>query len=75
MGTKTARVRIQDNLHATGYFTLHKNIWHREKCENKDIERLMDALVSGATLRIFAKAKFGGWANHVRKVQVTVELE
>jgi hypothetical protein len=75
MGTQTSRVRIQDNLHASRYFTLHKNIWHRERCENKDIERLMDALVPGASLRIFAKARFGGWANYVRKVQVTVELE
>jgi hypothetical protein len=74
MGTKTARVKIQDNLHAREHFTLHKNIWHREKCENKDIERLMDALVSRATLRIFARARFNGWANHVRKVQVQVEL-
>jgi hypothetical protein len=34
----------------------------------------MDALVSRATLRIFARARFNGWANHVRKVQVQVEL-
>ncbi|RMZ68306.1 heterokaryon incompatibility [Pyrenophora seminiperda CCB06] len=74
-GTKTARVKIQDNLHAIPDFTFHKIIWHRENCENKDIERLIDALVSGATLRIFAKARFGGWANYVMRVQVTIVLE
>ena len=35
----------------------------------------MSMIASGDTLQVFAKAKYPGWANHVKRVEVDIYCE
>lgn len=81
------QLRIQSNKAATRQLTTHKVVWSwRDNVDPLSSERLSELgrgpetgdgefvrnLTLGDVVTVWAKARFGGWANHIDSVQVDI---
>lgn len=62
---------IQYNLHAVGDWKTHINIWDRATA-SKGRRMWVGCLTVGTTLRVFGRAGYQGWENHIKTVHVEV---
>ncbi|KAJ7906038.1 hypothetical protein B0H13DRAFT_2194496, partial [Mycena leptocephala] len=63
------RHRFQDNIHGSDKKRVHRNVWARD-AYIPTISDWMRTLRSGDVLKIYPKAYYPGWENHVYAVKV-----
>lgn len=70
---RTARIRVQNNLHADDNFRTHVNTFD---CEEPNQERSrrewVQALRQGDRIQLYAIAMYPGWLNFVQEVRITI---
>ncbi|KZT71864.1 hypothetical protein DAEQUDRAFT_763362 [Daedalea quercina L-15889] len=74
VGSVASRRLIVNNIPASRDYHTHHIQWdhsvHGEGTGDAQLDEWMSDFTGGHKLSVFAKAQFGGWANHVRRVRV-----
>jgi hypothetical protein len=63
---------IQANVHASREWHTHVNVWDIHG-KDQNIRKWLAQLQGGDVIQVYAKARYRGWLNYVRRVEVKIE--